>query len=337
MPEADNHRRWPADARGVYEVWYLTWNDPRSGAGYWLRYVIEQPTTAPAFAQLWFARFDPADPARTFGIHRSFPIAALSSTTAPFGLTIATCRLAHDHATGAVAGDGHDVRWDLRWQPAAMTLRQLPEVMYARGGLGETTVQTPGPRVPLSGAVEIDGERVTFDHVPAGQTHLWGKKHAFAWTWGRCADLRSSRGPHDAVLELLAVRLHRRGVTLPTLALASLDLDGEALRWNQFRHTARNRATWSTGKVAFAAWSPTVRLDGELTCRPEQLVLAPYLDPDGTEVFCANTEVGEARLTLWRRGALRWKQDLTLTGTAHFETGGRDADPAITHHHRDVG
>ena len=80
------------------------------------------------------------------------------------------------------------MRWDLHWEPAREELRQLPDVMYLRGGLGETTVLSPNPRVPLSGTVTIDGETLTFDRAVAGQTHLWGKKHAYSWTWGRCAE-----------------------------------------------------------------------------------------------------------------------------------------------------
>ena len=139
-------------ARGVYEVWYLTWNHPQTGQGFWLRYITEAPTPARRRAaygeaprgELWFARFDPQRPERTFGIHKRFR-ADRADREAPFALTIGGAQLGHDHAVGELAGGGHDVRWDLRWEPAAQTLRQLPDVMYARGGLGETTVHVAEP------------------------------------------------------------------------------------------------------------------------------------------------------------------------------------------------
>ncbi len=333
MTERHNVRHWTDDRRGVYEVWYMTWNHPGTDQGFWLRYITEAPVDGPPRAELWFARFDPNDASRTFGIHKRFVAGELASGADPFSLAIAGSRLGHDHAVGQLAGDGHQIAWDLRWNPAGQVLRQLPDVMYARGGLGETTVQSPNPRVAMSGTLVVDGETLTFDRAVMGQTHLWGKKHAYSWTWGRCAEFA---GAPDALLELLGVRLQRRGVTLPPLVLVALDLDGEQYRLNQFRHVVRNRGSWADGRVAFSAWSPTVKIEGELTCRPDQMVSAPYLDPDGTEVFCANTEIGDARVTVYRRAGLSWREHRVLEGKrrAHFELGGRVRDPAVTREHR---
>jgi hypothetical protein len=332
MSEADNVRHWPADQTGVYEVWYTTWNHPATDQGFWLRYITEAPLVGPPRAELWFARFDPKRPGKTFGIHKQFPIGELTSSSQPFILGIAGAELGHDHAIGQLAGDGHHVTWDLRWDPAQRVLRHLPDIMYGGGGRGETTVQSPNPRVPLSGTLTIDGEQLAFDRAVAGQTHLWGKKHAYSWTWGRCAELA---GAPDGVVEVLGVRLQRGGVTLPPMVLVALDLDGEQLRFNQFKNVAVNRGTWRTGHTEFRAWSPNVKIAGTLTCEPEQMVNAPYLDPDGTEVFCVNTEIGDARLTVWKRSGLRWLEHRRLEGLrrAHFESGGRTRDAAVTTDH----
>jgi hypothetical protein len=328
--EKHNFRHWLDDKRGVYEVWYMTWNHPGTNQGFWLRYITEAPLEGPARAELWFARFDPKNPERTFGIHKHFP--TVTSATDPFSLSIGGSKLGHDHAIGSLAGGGHEITWELRWDAAGQLLRLLPDVMYARGGLGETTVQTPNPRVALSGTLVVDGEKLVFDRAVFGQTHLWGKKHAYSWTWGRCAELG---GAPDALFELLGVRLQRRGMLLPPMFLLVLDLDGERHRMNQFRHVLRNRATWAHGRVAFSAQNASVKVAGELTCEPHQMVSAPYLDPDGTEVFCANTEIGDARLTVFKRSGLGWKEHRRLygNGRAHFELGARTPDPAVTREH----
>jgi hypothetical protein len=121
----------------------------------------------------------------------------------------------------------------------------------------------------------------------------------------------------------------------PPMMLVSLDLDGEQHRLNQFRHVAVNRGRWTTGYVRFIAYAPHVKVEGELTCSPEQMVNAPYLDPDGTAVYCVNTEIGDARVTVYRRSGVRWREHRTLVGRrrAHFEIGGRTRDPQVTRPH----
>ena len=330
MSEQDNHRRWPDGTRGAYEVWYTTWNHPGTDQGFWLRFITEAPVEGPFRGELWFARFDPTRPERTFGLHRPFP--TVRSSEAPFLVEIGGAQIGNDHSFGQLSGDGHDIKWDLRWDPAPQTSRFLPDVMYARNGLGETTAHSPNPRVHLSGHLVVDGERLDFDRAIAGQTHLWGKKHAFSWAWGRCAEFA---GAPDAILEITAVKLQRRGVMLPKMTLVSLELDGESYRLNQFRHVTVNRASWRTGHVEFTAWSPTVKIVGTLSCTPDQLVTAPYEDPDGTRVYCANTEIGDAVVTVYKRDGLRWREHRRLDGRrrAHFETGAREPDPAVTRMH----
>jgi hypothetical protein len=330
MSEADNHRHWDASKRGAYEVWYTTWNHPKTDQGFWLRFITEAPFEGPPRAELWFARFDPDRPDKTFGIHKPFPADRLSSSTSPFTLQIADAQLRHDQTFGELAGDGHEISWDLHWVPAQRALRMMPDVAYR--GVGETTALSPNPRIAISGTLLVDGEKLDFDHAIGGQTHLWGKKHAYSWTWGRCAEFAGADG---ALLEILGTRLQRRGIVLPPLVFVELDLDGEHHRLNQLRHAAVNRASWRTGHVAFKAWSPTLKIEGELSCLPHQLVNAPYLDPDGTAVWCANTEIGDASIVVYKRSGMRWLEHRRLEGRrrAHFETGGRARDPEVTRDH----
>ena len=334
----DNQRHTTDASEGIYEVWYLTWNHAATNTGYWLRYTLEYPSKsgpgepAEPHAEVWFARFDHNNPSRNFGVHRRFAGASVNSTTAPFSLNIAASRLTHQSATGSVAGAGHAVSWRLEWQPSATSYRQLPDIMYARGGVGETTVLSPNVRVLVDGELFVDGQRIDLKQAVLGQTHLWGRKHAHSWAWGRCAEF--SQAP-DAWLEALSVRLVRGGVTLPPLTLVSLGIDGEVLQFNQFRHTALNRSTWRTGHYEMTAVGGGAKLRCVLSAPTNHFITAPYRDPDGTSVFCANTEVGDAHLTLWRRAGLGWgnPRELTSTGNAHFETGSAVADPAVPKTH----
>ncbi len=334
--ERDNVRRWDGRSTGHYEVWYATFNHRPSQTGYWIRYTLESPVRGggDAYAQLWFARFDARDPTRTFAINRKFPIDLMSAASNPFAVTIGDACITHAGATGQLVGDGHQVKWDLSWLPSRTTHHQLPRIMYQRGGLGDTTVLTPNLDIPISGRIEVDGEVFELDHEPGGQTHLWGKKHAHAWAWGHC---NAFEGRPGAALETLSVTLRKRGYTLPRMTILCLYLDGEAYRFREFHHTLLTGAEFGTGSYRFRARGARVRLEGEFTCRPDDMVVATYEDPDGELSYCANTEVADLRVTVFKRsgllGRFREYDQLVAPRSGHFEVGSRQRDLAVTKDH----
>ncbi len=333
---ADNVRRWDGETRGRYEVWYLTANHAATQTGFWIRYTLEAPTEASgagdAYAQLWFARSDARDPTRTFGINRRFPIKSMTAASSPFDLGIASNTIEHDRARGAIAGDGHDARWDLRWEPSAHTHRMLPDVMYARGGLGETTVLCPSIAAPLSGTIVVDGDAYVLGGERVGQTHIWGKKHAFEWAWGHCNRFDDHDG---AWLESLTVKLRRGGRTLPAMTIPTLHVGGETFAFNQFHNTPFNRAEYGTGYYRFRATGLRARIEGEFSCRTDDMLVAHYHDPDGEPSFCANTTVGDLRVTLFRRSGGRWREAARLVAPrrGHFEVASRQRDAAVVKDH----
>ncbi|MFT3691753.1 MAG: tocopherol cyclase family protein [Kofleriaceae bacterium] len=327
--EGWNERRLPPNQPG-YEVWYATWNHPKTGQGFWLRFVIDRDVRKHSRAELWFARFDPKAPERTFGFHRRYAESDIQISSGPFEVAIHNSRLGNAHAHGSFDGDGHAVAFDLRWEPATDALKWYPDLAYPLK-IGATQALSPNARVAVTGSLVIDGERLAFDHVPLGQSHVWGSKHAYSWTWARCADFDHASG----IVELLAARLKRPLFTTPPLVMLILELAGERYRFNQFRHMALNRCTWGGQRVTFSVQNLTHRLEGEWTCTPEQMITAPYVDPDDTRVYCMNTEIGDFRAVLSKRAGLRWREQQTLEsrGRAHFEVGGRERDPAVQLEH----
>jgi hypothetical protein len=332
--EADNAMRW--DGRpGHYEVWYLTFNHRDSQTGYWIRYTLEAPQTGHGepYAQLWLAHFDALEPERNVAINRKLPMDRMSTATAPFSVTMGDSILGHDSARGSLRGHGHQAEWDLSWTPAATTHRHLPSIMYRRGGLGETTVLSPNLDVAITGAVTVDGRRFELDREPGGQTHLWGKKHAHAWAWGHCNAFANRPG---AAVELLSVRLKRKGLLLPRMTIFTVYLEGQAHCLNQFHNTLFTGASYSGTRLRFHGRTGRWRFEGEFSCRPEDMVVAPYVDPDGERSYCSNTEVADLHLTVYeRRGAYGWREHERLVAPrcAHFEIGGRTRDPDIVADH----
>ena len=100
MTERHNVRHWDNDKRGVYEVWYMTWNHPQTDQGFWLRYITEAPVDGPPRAELWFARFDPKNPSRTFGIHKRFAADQLTGSGIAFPRLAVQCLYAGEQTGG---------------------------------------------------------------------------------------------------------------------------------------------------------------------------------------------------------------------------------------------
>ncbi len=334
--ESDNHRRWDGAKRGHYEVWYTTLNHRPSGTGYWIRYTMESPIEGHGepYAQLWFAHFDANDASRTFAINKKFPIDAMSATTAPFSVGIADNKLMHNGARGSLAGDGHDVSWDLEWMPAPETHYHLPRVMYGNGGRGDTTVLAPNLNVSMKGRITVDGTTHELTEAPGGQTHLWGKKHAHSWAWGHC---NAFEGHPEAALETLTVRLKKAGRVLPPMTVTSLYVNGQAYRFTEFHHTLLNRGQYGTGMYQFRARGRRHWLEGIYQCQPEDMVVATYEDPDGELSYCSNTEVANLTVNLYERSGFRsrWRQiaELHAPGTGHFEVGSRERDDDVEKDH----
>jgi hypothetical protein len=334
-----NRMRWEFQRRH-YEVWYATLTHLPTRTGFWIRYTLESPTEGHGepYAQLWFARFD-ARPERTFGINRKFVVDQLHAEAAPFRLSIERNLLTSSSMSGGLAGDGHEVDWDLRWTPSPRVHQQLPSLVY-KARFAETVVQSPSLDVRASGTIRVDGEAYALDDAPLGQTHIWGKKHAYSWAWSHCNAFDGQPG----ALETLSVRLRRGAIVLPKLTLLSLYLDGAdptELHFREFWQLPLARSEYGTGRYHLTAANAEFKIEAELTCRPEDMIMAEYVDPDGEPAYCHNTEHADATVRLFRRspfvGRFREWKTLTSRGGAHFEWAARAGDPLVRKRHVLVG
>jgi hypothetical protein len=334
--EPDNAPRWDGRSPGHYEVWYLTFNHRASELGFWIRYTLEAPTAGrgPPHAQLWFAFFDARDPARTFGINKKVATDGLTLGAAPFQVAIDGAELAHGSSRGALEGGSHSARWALTWTPGRNSHRHMPAWMYRSDKLAATKVLSPNVDVGFSGVIEVDGRRIELSDEPGSQTHIWGRKHAHEWAWGHCNAFEGYRG---AVLEVITARLERASRVLPPLTTLSLTLGSEAFCFTGLRHALVTRGSYGTAFYEFAAHSAFAQIEGRFSCRPEDMLVATYSDPDGAPAFCANTEVADLWLTVYKRpwplARLREHARLVARRAGHFEVARRHRDPAIANNH----
>lgn len=339
-----NRLMWRGQA-GHYEVWYITLSHRAKKTGFWIRYTMEAPTAShgPPYVQLWFCRGDGTNPSKNFGINQRIPIAAFSSLQSPFQIRMGDAILTHSSATGQLRGDGHHVRWDLRWQPAPRTHLFLPRGLYNDPlHIAETLVLSPNLSLALRGQIEVDGEVYELSDDPAGQTHVWGRKHAYAWAWGHCNAFSDAADPSQAspaVLETLSVRMRRGPVVLPlTLFTVYPDgLSGEAIRFTEWEDLPFSRSDYRTGHYALSGQGARYRVEARFSCQPDDMLRSEYVDPDGTPAYCHFAAAASCHLTIWRRNlpSTAWQlhRELRSEAGAQFEWGGRAGDSLVKRRH----
>jgi hypothetical protein len=329
VSERDNIPR--LGSKPGYEVWFMTFTDPASGQGFWIRSTITNPTEANAQPRpaVWFARFDPSDPDRTFGVHRR----GASSTAEPVGedfeVRIDGSLMGSGVADGQIEGGGHAVAWSLAWPIGPDTYRLLPDWMYRRGA-APTRPYSPNVQTHVSGSITIDGERLDIHEAPGQQGHLIGKRHAERWAWAQCGDFEDAKG----VVHGITAQSRRSRFTTPFVTSVGVLWDG---RWIRMTKSSRRR-DFGLGSWKIDVGNRRYRLTGRVEAPARDLIRARYEDPDGTPRFCHNSEIASSRLVLFERtaGAFEEVALFESRGTTHAEWAGRTPASDVTREHVDV-
>jgi hypothetical protein len=280
---------------------------------------------------VWFARFDRDRPERTLALNAARPMDQVRDRADPFEVQIGDAQLTSGRAAGRLAGDGHDVEWELTWPTGGETVRLLPDALYP-GGLAPTKPFSPNPDTKFSGTVTVDGETTTLDGVPGQQGHLFGTRHAQRWAWAHCT---AFDGEDDVVLSALTAQGKRGPLILPFTTFVALRRNG---KWIHLSKVSRQR------EQTLGAWRIDVgdrryRLTGRVAADPSLLVQARYLDPDGTPRWCHNSEVASSRFVLFERQAGGFEEvaSLSSVGTTHAEWAGRTPAPGAFVRHVELG
>jgi len=319
MSEDDNLPR-AGHRPGPYEVWFLTFTVPATGRGYWLRSTYLAPDRGPFSAGVWFARFDPTDPERTFGILS--PSSTWSIAERQFEVRIGDSLMRSGQAEGVVEGGGHRARWDLRFPTGEPSWRLLPGWMYGRWA-APTKPISPNVDTRVTGTVEVDGQVERVDAAPAQQGHLWGRRHAERWAWAHCGDFLDE----EAVVHAVTAQGRRGPFTTPYLSSIGVRWDGQ---WIRFTKMGRAR-DFGLGTWRIDMESRRYRLTGRIEAPARALLRARYEDPDGRPRYCHKSEIASARLALFERKAGGFEEVALLEsrGTTHAEWAGHTPAAAV--------
>ncbi len=318
-----NDMRWKPGKRGHYEGYYVAFNHPQSGRGYWIRYSMVAPTDAERepFAQVWFMRTDRAAEPRNRALRTTFPIAALTSSTAPFSIAIGGSALRADGCRGELSDGSGDVSWDLKFEPLLPGIVPTPEW----GARMATCYIEPNPLLRLTGTISEAGAETSVDGWLGEQAHVFGARHSQRWHWAECKHLG---GPGRAFTGVAAwPRLPGPARSITSLFL---DLgDGRRLLKNTTLNLFKARTAHSPTGWEFDGDYGRTRLAGSITPDPADLIGITYHDPSGQPIYCYHSELADLTLRYYTRPSKSagWKleEEISAPGSSAFEYGGSEA------------
>ena len=326
MPPRWNDLQWNGRP-GHYEVYYLTFTEPASEVGFWIRYTMVAPlaeTGERATCSLWFCAMDRRNPGANLGRKVSFPVSELTAGRTPFRLSIDSAWLSDEGMAGSIEGGGERVAWDLEWRPRLAAYGHVHPILRA-ARIAKTILFLPHPDLELSGTVELPGRRIDVQGARGAQAHLWGSKHASRWAWAHCNDFT---GHTDAFIDGVSVFVPRFGRELGPNTPVVGRIAGRNLNSINPVAVRTNRSDFGPTSWRFEAREHGLRVAGTVGARREDLVGVTYHDPDGELAYCYNTEVADMRLEVFERARRRgeWTKtgELHSEGRAHFEYAQRE-------------
>jgi hypothetical protein len=320
----ENRMRWDRRKRGFMEVWFATLNHGPTGSGLWVRYTLTSPAHAEPYCELWAFWFDPAGE-RSFAGKERYSIDHLGSANGRDDgalVRIGDAWMSESHLEGEVTAATRTLAWSLDLEPAARTFQHIPAALRDRLERRVSALCSPNLSVPFRGNVKLDGEGFEFDGDRGCQSHRWGARHAGTWAWAHC---ESFDGAPGTLFEGLAARTDIARIPLPTTSLLYLRHEGEDIPFNELRWALSAKSRYEMPMWAFHARNESWKIIGGARAAHDRTVQVRYDDPNGSERFCANSEIADLAIELYRDSPSGWRHVRSLISirAAHLEFGRR--------------
>lgn len=301
------------------EVWYATCSEA-DGTGWWFHHELVSPSdrqAGGAFVHGWVATFPPESEPIVERFGPGGPVTAVGDE----GVLLRGNGWSVE--PGRYQGRTATFTWDIAVEGDAPGLYTFPRWAWEREVLpGAQIVDVP--QAKFRGRMAVGGSERTLEAFGA-QAHIYGHGSAAKWAWLH-ADL-----DEDTTLEVVAAVPHVPfplpsgiGVRVPALPVARLRFRGRDEPRDPLLSAFGGRA-----RLGLPSWSVQVPLPGArrlvvaVDLPPQRCVQMEYPNPDGSRVWCTNSERADARVQteVGHGRRRRIENEWHLTGRAHAEVG----------------
>jgi hypothetical protein len=325
--DGDDLDRRVYDGRpGRMEVWYETFNDTKTGTGFWIHHEIVAPTRGgEPYAHGWAAVFPAAGrDAAIWGRFGPVPLEAGRWFSA--GDVVAE---PGRRAGSATTEGGSKIRWELTYEATSEPLFTFPRRLWENEILPSAQI-VPAPTAVFNGTVSVGDEVFDLDSARGGTARIYGRGNAERWAW-----LHADLGGKDVLEVVVAASRHGfvKHLHLRPLAFVQLRLAGEDWPGNsvvsapKFKAHLGTRRRTQFGPLEFSVTGRVGkrRLSVSASLPEDKTVTVDYVDPDGATATCLNSEVADAHVVVTERvdGIWRIEKEWRLFSGAHAEIGFR--------------
>jgi hypothetical protein len=312
MAAKGNDMRWKPGKRGHYEGYYIAFNDPESGRGYWIRYSMVAPTDAgrDCYAQVWFMRTNRDSAPRNRALRTTFGIDSLRTTTGPFTLAIDSNQLSMEGCAGSLADASGEVAWKLNFEALLPGITPTPEW----GARMATCYMEPHPLLRLTGSISEGGVETQIDGWLGEQAHVFGARHSQRWHWAECKHLGGPGRAFTGVAAWPKLPGPPRSITSLYLELG----DGRRLLKNTTLNLFKAETAHSPSAWEFEGEYGLQRLHGTISPHRADLIGVTYHDPSGQPIYCYHSELADLALSYFTRTSRSgpWKLEEEITAPA---------------------
>jgi hypothetical protein len=285
----------PRAPRGHMESWFLKGNDPVGRRAVWLRWTIWASAAAPsrAVAEAWAIAFG----ARPGHVATKSSVPFEQARFSPGGVDVELdgCTLTPRGARGRVESGGRSIAYDLRIESLEPPMEYLPARWMYEASWPKQKFASLSPNARITGTVSVDGEPWSVEGWPAMLGHTWGQGHSPVYAWGHC---NAWDDGDDVVLDGFSARVKTGPVLSPMLTVACVRHHGVRYDLNRVASLVRNSGNVSARRWRFHAHGPRADVHGELWADTEDFVGLFYPNPDGAQLYCLNSKIAHAEVTL---------------------------------------
>ena len=312
-----------AEKSGHYESFYIKACLPGGGRAVWIRHTVhKRPGETPTCA-LWFVLFD-SEAAAPRATKRQFGADELADPPDCY-IRVADATLTDGRATGRVATDVLEAKWDLTFADSHEPFHHLPRDFLYRAPLPKTKLLSPYPDAVFSGRIELDGEAIEIEGWRGMIGHNWGAEHAERWIWIQGSGFEG-RSPED-YFDMAVGRIKVAGRTTPWIGNAMLTLDGKPHRLGGFGHIPSTEVEERSTAARFELAGKGIKLSGTVEAPAKDFVAWIYADPVGPDHNTLNCSISDLTLDVELDGGPA--ERLTVAQAAAYELGTRDTDHGI--------